>query len=149
MFPPPLRVLVVDDNVDFAVSFGQLLELLGCEVRVAHDARSALTRASLLRPQLVFMDLDLGAENGSEVMTALRRLLHDDEGMTIVCLTGNSRPEMELVCRKAGFDLFLLKPIANDLLREVLDACRQRAATACARHVQPMGSGIPPATLGR
>jgi CheY-like chemotaxis protein len=149
MFPPPLRVLVVDDNVDFAVSFGQLLELLGCEVRVAHDARSALTRASLLRPQLVFMDLDLGAENGSEVMTALRRLLHDDEGMTIVCLTGNSRPEMELVCRKAGFDLFLLKPIANDLLREVLDACRQRAATASARHVQPMGSGIPPATLGR
>jgi CheY-like chemotaxis protein len=149
MFPPPLRVLVVDDNVDFAVSFGQLLELLGCEVRVAHDARSALTRASLLRPQLVFMDLDLGAENGSEVMTALRRLLHDDEGMTIVCLTGNSRPEMELVCRKAGFDLFLLKPIANDLLREVLDACRQRAATADARQAQPMGSGIPPATLGR
>jgi CheY-like chemotaxis protein len=147
MFPPPLRVLVVDDNVDFAVSFGQLLELLGCEVRVAHDARSALTRASMLRPQLVFMDLDLGAENGSEVMTALRRLLHDDEGMTIVCLTGNSRPEMELVCRKAGFDLFLLKPIANDLLREVLDACRQRAATA--RHAQPMGGGIPPATLNR
>jgi CheY-like chemotaxis protein len=149
MFPPPLRVLVVDDNVDFAVSFGQLLELLGCDVRVAHDARSALTRASLLRPQLVFMELDLGAENGSEVMTALRRLLHDDEGMTIVCLTGNSRPEMELVCRKAGFDLFLLKPIANDLLREVLDACRQRAATANARHAQPMGSGIPPAALGR
>jgi CheY-like chemotaxis protein len=147
MLPDPLRVLVVDDNVDFAVSFGQLLELLGCEVRVAHDARSALTRAGMIRPQLVFMDLDLGAENGSEVMTALRRMLHDDEGMTIVCLTGDTRPEMEMLCRKAGFDLYLLKPIANDLLREVLDACRQRAASV--RHVQPMGSAAPPAALRR
>lgn len=125
-----MRVLVVDDNVDFAVSFGQLLELLGCDVRVAHDARSALTRAGLQRPQLVFMDLDLGAEHGSEVMNSLRRMLHEDAGMTIVCLTGNSHPETEMACRKAGFDLYLLKPIANDLLREVLDACRERVAVA-------------------
>jgi CheY-like chemotaxis protein len=144
---PPLRVLVVDDNVDFAVSFGQLLELLGCEVRVAHDARSALTRAGILRPQLVFMDLDLGAENGSHVMTALRRMLHDDEGMTIVCLTGDSRPEMEMLCRKAGFDLYLLKPVSNDLLREVLDACQQRVASV--QPGRPMGSVPPPATLSR
>jgi CheY-like chemotaxis protein len=148
MLPGPLRVLVVDDNVDFAVSFGQLLELLGCEVRVAHDTRTALTRAGVQRPQLVFLDLDLGAEHGSEVMTALRHMLHDEEGMTIVCLTGNSRPETEMICRKAGFDLYLLKPIASDLLREVLEACRERIAGVQQARVAAGGT-VPPASLER
>jgi CheY-like chemotaxis protein len=148
MLPGPLRVLVVDDNVDFAVSFGQLLELLGCEVRVAHDTRTALTRAGVQRPQLVFLDLDLGAEHGSEVMSALRRMLHDEEGMTIVCLTGNSRPETEMMCRRAGFDLYLLKPIANDLLREVLEACRERIAGVQQARLVASGA-VPPASLER
>jgi len=130
----PLRVLVVDDNIDFAVSFGQLLELLGCTVEVAHDARSALLKAVPERPHLVFMDLNLGRENGSQVMAVLRRMLHDDEGLTIICLTGEVRPEIELECRKAGFDLFMHKPMPTELLREVLVACQQRVDAAQRAH---------------
>ena len=133
MNPDPLRVLVVDDNIDFAMSFGQLLELLGCKVEVAHDARSALLKAVPERPHLVFLDLNLGRENGSQVMAVLRRMLHDDEGLTIICLTGEIRPDIELECRKAGFDLFMHKPMPTELLREVLAACRQRVEAA-ARH---------------
>jgi CheY-like chemotaxis protein len=130
----PLRVLVVDDNIDFALSFGQLLEVLGCAVEVAHDARSALLKAVPRRPHLVFMDLNLGRENGSQVMAVLRRMLHDDEGLTIVCLTGEVRPDIELECRKAGFDLFMHKPMPTDLLREVLSACEQRVEAAQRSH---------------
>ncbi len=132
----PLRVLVVDDNIDFAVSFGQLLELMGCRVEVAHDSRSALLKAVPERPHLVFMDLNLGRENGSQVMRVLRSMLHDDEGLTIVCLTGQDRTE-ELDLRKQGFDLFLRKPMPVELLREVLAACEQRVEAALAARQQP------------
>jgi CheY-like chemotaxis protein len=134
----PLRVLVVDDNIDFALSFGQLLELMGCKVDVAHDARSALLKAVPVRPHLVFMDLNLGRENGSQVMRVLRSMLHDDEGLTIVCLTGQDRTE-ELDCRKQGFDLFLRKPMPTELLREVLAACEQRVEAALQASALPVG----------
>lgn len=134
----PLRVLVVDDNIDFALSFGQLLELMGCKVGVAHDARSALLKAVPVRPHLVFMDLNLGRENGSQVMRVLRSMLHDDEGLTIACLTGQDRTE-ELEYRKQGFDLFLRKPMPTELLREVLAACEQRVEAALQIRAVPAG----------
>ena len=136
----PLRVLVVDDNIDFALSFGQLLELLGCQVDVAHDARSALLKAVPKRPHLVFMDLNLGRENGSEVMQVLRGMLHDDEGLTIACLTGQDRTE-ELDYRKQGFDLFLRKPMPVELLREVLSACEHRVDAVLEARALATGGG--------
>lgn len=36
----PLRVLVVEDNVDAADTLGALLELLGHRVKVSYDARA-------------------------------------------------------------------------------------------------------------
>ena len=44
------RVLVVDDNVDAAVSLGMLLKLAGQEVRVAYDGPAALRQAVELPP---------------------------------------------------------------------------------------------------
>lgn len=137
----PLRVLVVDDNIDFALSFGQLLEVLGCEVEVAHDARSAMLKAVPRKPQLVFMDLNLGREDGSQVMTVLRRMLQDDEGLTMICLTGDVRPDIELECRKDGFDLFMHKPMPTELLREVIAACKQRVEAAEQAREAPAASG--------
>src|SRR5690606_18945175 len=40
--PRPRRILLVDDNVDFATSLAILLETLGHEVRVAHEAKGAI-----------------------------------------------------------------------------------------------------------
>lgn len=47
------RVLLVEDNPDAAESLAQLLDLLGCEVALAHDGRSALALARMIRPDLV------------------------------------------------------------------------------------------------
>ena len=42
---PGLQILVVDDNVDAAESIAEVLELLGNQVRVAHDGLEALRLA--------------------------------------------------------------------------------------------------------
>jgi CheY-like chemotaxis protein len=134
-----LQTLVVDDNRDFADSFGEVLNAMGCETEVAYDGVSALHAAMRRRPEVVFLDLKLGQENGSHVMSALRRMYKDDEQLTIVCLTGYGSVETELMCRKAGFDLFLMKPVSLELVREVLAGARAVAATA--------GSGAPAGTV--
>lgn len=128
----PLKALVVDDNRDFADSFAVVLDAMDCETEVAYDVMSALHSAVRRRPQIVFLDLALGQENGSQVLSALRRMYKGDEQLTVACLTGHVSFETELACRKAGFDLFLMKPVSFDRVRDALAGCRAVAARAAA-----------------
>ena len=51
----PLRLLVVDDNVDAAQSLATLLELSGHSVGVAFDGLEALASAVEFAPQVIFL----------------------------------------------------------------------------------------------
>lgn len=126
----PLKALVVDDNRDFADSFAVVLDAMDCETEVAYDVISALHSAVRRRPDIVFLDLALGQENGSQVLAALRRMYRGDEQLTVACLTGHVSHETEMMCRKAGFDLFLMKPVSFDRVRDALAGCRAVAAQA-------------------
>lgn len=121
-----LRVLVVDDHVDSADSLCHLLEALGCEAVPAYDASSAVKASGLLLPHVVFLDLDLGRENGVQLLSALRWTFPRGHEPILACLTGHGDPQTEAHCRQAGFELFLMKPIPLDLLRGVLDRARHR-----------------------
>ena len=123
-----LRVLVVDDHVDSADSLSHLLEALGCQAAPAYDAASALKASGTLLPQVVFLDLHLGQENGCQVLSALRWTFPRGREPIVVCLTGHGDPQTEAHCRQSGFELFLMKPISLDLLRGVLDRARERVA---------------------
>ena len=67
------RVLVVDDNVNAAVSLGMLLKLAGQEVRVAYDGPAAFRQATDFRPELVLLDIGMPGMDGYEVCRRLRR----------------------------------------------------------------------------
>jgi CheY-like chemotaxis protein len=126
--PDALRVLVVDDHLDSADSLSHLLEALGCQAVPAYDAASALKASGQLLPHVVFLDLNLGQENGCQVLSALRWTFPRGHEPIVVCLTGHGDPQTEAHCRQAGFELFLMKPISLDLLRGVLDRARERVA---------------------
>ena len=53
------RILVVDDNEDAANSIGQLLEILGNEVRIANDREAGIAVAAQFRPDVVVMDIGM------------------------------------------------------------------------------------------
>jgi CheY-like chemotaxis protein len=129
----PLRALVVDDHVDSADSLSHLLQALGCEAVAAYDAASALKASAALLPHLVFLDLNLGPENGVQVLAALRWTFRPGEEPIVACLTGHGDPQVEVQCRQAGFELFLMKPIAIELLRQVMDRARERVASRASR----------------
>ena len=88
----PRRILVVDDNVDAALSLGMLLTQMGHEVEVAHDGDAAVGRAHAFRPDVVFLDLALPGRNGYEVARTLRSSNASD-GVRIVAVTGYSQQD--------------------------------------------------------
>lgn len=120
---PTRRILVVDDNQDAALTMADMLELLGDEVRTAHDGVHALALADAFRPEIVLMDIGMPHLNGYE---ATRRIREQPWGkvMTIVALTGWGHETDRARSRAAGCDGHLVKPVSLDDLEVLLAAPR-------------------------
>lgn len=113
------RVLLVEDDRDTAESTRELLTLAGHEVAVATDGGEALHMAAELEPDVVLCDIALrGERNGYDVARALRRR---GRPMQLVAVTGYSRQEDRDRAHRAGFDMFLVKPIKLEDLDPLLD----------------------------
>jgi signal transduction histidine kinase len=120
----PLRILVVDDNVDAADSVAWLFRQLGHDVRTTHDGRSAIELAGGFRPQVVVLDLGLPQLDGYEVSRRLRSL-PDTRDALIVAVSGYGQDEDRRRSSQAGFDHHFIKPVDFQsllgVLREVED----------------------------
>jgi CheY-like chemotaxis protein len=113
----PLKVLVVDDNVDAASTIGHLLALLGHQVTLAYDGPGALAAADAEPPELVLLDIGLPGMDGYAVATRLRRAGHDRAAL--IALTGYGQDEHVRRSTEAGFDHHLVKPVDFVALEEI------------------------------
>jgi PAS domain S-box-containing protein len=118
------RILVVEDNLDAAESLVMLLEVLGHQVRIAHDGVAALKAARTNRPDVMLVDISLPGIDGYEVA---RRMRADPElaGVMLIALTGYGRDEDRHRAIAAGFDHHLVKPIDPTTLHAVVARARE------------------------
>ena len=113
------RILVVDDNVDAADTLAQVLEMLGNEVRIAHDGEAGVEVAAQFRPDVVLMDIGMPKLNGYEAARRMRQ--HPwSRGMVLVALTGWGQDDDRKKSADAGFDHHLVKPVGMDALTTLL-----------------------------
>lgn len=105
-----IRILVVDDNQDSAVTLGMLLRLKGNEIRAAHDGLQALAIAETFRPELVLLDIGLPKLNGYDVARRIRAQEWGRKSI-LVALTGWGQDEDRRRSKEAGFDFHLVKPV--------------------------------------
>jgi len=113
------RILLVDDNVDFATSLAVLLESLGHEVRVAHDAEAALDAAARFEPQVAFLDIGLPGISGYELARRLRASPACRK-TTLIALSGWGQAEDKRRSKDAGFTDHLVKPVSLRTIEDVL-----------------------------
>ena len=113
------RVLVVDDMPEVAESLQALLEVIGQDVFVAHDARSALDLMLAKRPDIAFLDIAMPDMNGYDVAREVRAR-PELQYLTLVALTGYGQAEDQRRAAAAGFNHHLTKPASLAGLRELL-----------------------------
>ena len=122
---PRRKVLIVDDNLDSALSMAEMLKFLGHEVATAHDGASAVATAEAFRPEVVFMDIGMPGMNGFDATRAIRRR-EWGRGVTIVALTGWGQASDRAESERAGCDGHLVKPIQLNEVEQYLAAPRQK-----------------------
>lgn len=118
---PKRRLLVVDDNRDAAESMSMLLEMWGHEVAFAYDGPSAIQTAEQWRPEAVFLDIGLPGMDGYEVAERLRELPQARDAV-LIAITGYGQEDDRVRSRRAGIDHHLVKPVAPDALRSLIDS---------------------------
>lgn len=120
----PLRILVVEDNVDSADSLNLLLRLYGHDVQVARTGPTALEMASASRPDVVLLDIGLPGMDGYQVAQRLRQM-PDFKTVMVCALTGYTPSEAD--CQRqqeTGFDHYYVKPVNLETLLELFKAVR-------------------------
>ena len=125
--PGSLRVMVVDDNVDAAVTLSMLLESGGHQVAVEHEALRALECAQQFRPQVCLLDIGLPGIDGLELARRLRALPQAANAL-LVAVTGYGQTRDRDQILGAGFDHHLVKPIDTGRLYALLEGAAAPAA---------------------
>jgi two-component system, NarL family, response regulator DevR len=103
-----MRVFVVEDSALLrAQVVGLLSELVGIEiVGQAQYAREAFCAISVLRPDVVILDIHLIGGSGIDVLQRIKRL---DPAPIVIMLTNSPALPYRRKCMMAGADFFLDK----------------------------------------
>jgi len=117
--PGGMKVLVVDDNVDAALTLSMVLDASGYCTRVAHDGYQALEAVRAFVPRVIFLDIGMPGMSGYDTARAMRAIpeLH---GVTLVALTGWGADSDRQRSKAAGFDHHLTKPVQLDVVEALL-----------------------------
>jgi PAS domain S-box-containing protein/putative nucleotidyltransferase with HDIG domain len=119
------RVLIVDDDVDFAESLNDMLLAEEYVVRVAHNANEALTEAGGFAPQVALLDirLPMGSGDGLDLLTALKQK-HPE--MLGIIVTAYADTETAIKALHGDAYDYLRKPLYFQELAAVLHRCFER-----------------------
>jgi signal transduction histidine kinase len=112
------RVLVAEDNPINQMVIRAMLQKLGIEPTLVADGRQAVESVSAKPFDLVLMDCQMPVMDGFEAT----RMIRDGSGEhpVIVAVTANAMAGDAELCRAAGMDDYISKPISVRELRRVL-----------------------------
>ena len=103
-----LRILVVDDDHDNALSLGELFELEGHAVKVVHTGEDAIAAYASETFDIAFMDVMMPGKNGVESFLEIRRRR---PGAKVYMMTGFSVEQLLRQATDNGALGVLSKPI--------------------------------------
>jgi CheY-like chemotaxis protein len=112
------RVLVVDDNSDFADMLAEAIGAVGYRTAIAHDGAEALKVAQDFVPHIALVDIGLPVMDGYELAERLRGQRQD---LTLLAITGYGQEGDSHRALAAGFREHMTKPVDLTSLYKLLD----------------------------
>jgi two-component system, sensor histidine kinase len=113
------RVVIIEDNVDACEIMKELLETAGHEVSAAFEGHSGIRLVRDTHPEIVLCDIGLPELDGYAVIAELREQLKESMPF-MIAISGYGRPEDRTRALAAGFDRYLVKPVAPDVLLQLV-----------------------------
>ncbi|WP_028581989.1 Hpt domain-containing protein [Desulfogranum japonicum] len=135
----PLTILIVDDSISVRRVVGRLVTGQGWKAVEAKDGADAMEQLETLRPDLIFLDVEMPRMNGYEFLAKLAYLT-DKKDIPVVMLTSRTSAKHRDKAINLGASGFLNKPYKDEELVNIVEKLtskrtyqkRERAAEASA-----------------
>ncbi len=113
-----LQVLIVEDDISFAIELSMLVEEIGYVVqKVLDDSEEVLSLIQEEQPDIILMDIDIkGSLNGLEVITEIQNLK-----IPVLFITSHARQDYYEKARDMHAVGFLVKPVEKLTLRSSIE----------------------------
>jgi DNA-binding NtrC family response regulator len=102
------KVLLVDDEKEFASALAERLQLRNYEVKSASNALEALGIVNSFLPDVVLLDLKIPGMDGIETLKAIKKF---DSTIEVIMLTGHGDTRSVEEGMKSGAFEYIMKPV--------------------------------------
>lgn len=121
-----LKVLIVDNETEFASTLAERLRLRKFEAESAFSGEEGLAAVSTFHPDVMILDLRMPDLGGLDVLARVKAL---DPEIEVILLTGHGSFEDGITGMELGAFDYLVKPIDLVVLME-------KITEACSKHSQ-------------
>jgi len=125
-----VKILIVDDELDFVQLLQDRLEKNDYEVITACNGVEGLKKARKEKPEVILLDVVMPVMDGHEMLEALRKQ-PDGDFSSVIMLTGRSQIYDFARANTCGIDEYIVKPFEQrELLKKIRDVVESRKAVA-------------------
>lgn len=117
---PPMKVLLVEDNILNQKLTGKILEGLGVDFQIASNGVQAVDQVSRGYFDLILMDIQMPIMDGYETTRRIKAMPPPKNTIPVIAMTAHAFSEEAEKCKQAGMDGFLTKPFHPSDLHRVL-----------------------------
>ncbi|HEY72327.1 MAG TPA: response regulator [Thermoflexia bacterium] len=117
------RILIVDDDVDFALSLVDILESRGYQVEIAHSAQAAQEKVQDFDAQVALLDVRLRRTSGIDLIASLEEIR---PGILCVTMTAYAAMDTAIEAIRRGAYDYLQKPLNIQYLLASLERCFEK-----------------------
>jgi DNA-binding NtrC family response regulator len=110
-----IRILIADDEVEFASTLGTRLELRDYSTEIVHSGEETLEAISRQVPDILLLDLKMPDLDGLEVLAKLRE---NHKDLKVIILTGHGSFSSGNQGMALGAFDYIMKPVELSLLLE-------------------------------
>jgi len=114
-----LKVLIADDEVEFASTIVSRLNLRNFTASMANSGKQALEAIKDAPPDVLLLDLKMPDLNGLEVLATLKKT---SPNLAVIILTGHGSLEAGEMGKELGACDYIMKPVDLGVLIEKIEA---------------------------
>ena len=118
------KVLIIDDEMEFASALAERLALRNYDVKAVYNAKDAITTVQSDPPDVVLLDLRMPGIGGVDVLKTIKKL---DPTIEVILLTGQPKTEVTDEEIPTGLFDYIMKPVdIRELILKINNATEKR-----------------------